>query len=104
MFRVNVILFKRLVVGEGVWIFCDVIMFFIFLELMYLVKREEYMLYVLVLFCFLVLCLFYIICYYFDCDGRIVMLVIKFGFIWGKFKNFFKLNGWNLGENFNFIV
>ena len=62
-------------------------------ESMHPAKREEYTSHVLVLFRFLALRLFHIICRHFDRDGRTVMLVIKPGPIRGKFKNLFKLNG-----------
>ena len=102
--RANAISSKRPAVGEGAWIFRDVIMSFTFSESMHPAKREEYTSHVLALFRFLALRLFHIICHHFDRDGRTVMPVIKPGPTRGKFKNLFKLNGWNLGENLNLTV
>ena len=95
--RANAISSKSPAVGEGAWIFRDVIMSFTFSESMHSAKREEYTLHVLALFLFLAFRLF-------DRDGRTVMPVIKPGPTRGKFKNLFILNGRNLGGNLNLTV
>ena len=65
-------------------------MSFTFSESMHPAKREEYKSHILVLFRFLALRLFHIICRHFDRDGRTVMPVIKPGPIRGKFQEPFQ--------------